>query len=112
MKFIFAIVIIIVVGIILYIRRREHLNEAHRHVAIKKNEKNSWNKEKYRSYGEIQELRKVLEREVQNSIADKEKIDVVIVGHEQEVYFWANDSNSTDRVLRLPPEFTNICINC
>jgi len=78
MKFIFAVIIIIVLGIIFYTRRREHLNEAHRHVDLKKNKKNSWSKEKYRSYGEVQELRRVLEREIEDSVEDKEKSNVLI----------------------------------
>lgn len=73
MEFIVAAVIVAVMGVILYTRRREHLDEAHRHVARRKKEKEAWGEEKFLSYGEVQDLVQLLKTEIEERIEDEEK---------------------------------------
>jgi hypothetical protein len=61
-----------------YIRRREHLNKVHKDVALKQEEKKSWSKEKYMSYGEVQEVRRALEKEIEEKFEDQEKRNTLL----------------------------------
>ena len=78
MEFIIVVVIIAVLAVILYTRRREHLGNVHKDVALKQEEKKSWREEKYMSYGEVQKLLSVLEREIEEKFEDEEKRNLLI----------------------------------
>ena len=78
MEIFLAIVVIAVFIVIIYSRRREHLDEVHKDVALKQEEKKSWSEEKYMSFGEVQELRQILEREIEEKFEDQEKRDMLI----------------------------------
>ena len=78
MEYIIFVVIIAVLAVVFYTRRREHLEETYKDVALKQEEKKSWSEEKHMSYGEIQELLRVLAREIEEKFEDEEKRDLLL----------------------------------
>ena len=72
MEIILTSVIILVLAVIFYTRRKEHLAEVHKNVALKLGQNESWKKEKFLSFGEVQEIRQVLEREIREKFEDQE----------------------------------------
>lgn len=78
MEIILIAVIIIILAVVFYTRRKEHLEEVHRDVAIKQEERQAWKEEKFMSYGEVQEVRSVLEKDITEKFEDREKRDTLI----------------------------------
>lgn len=78
MEIILVIVIVAVMAVIFYSRRREHLDEVHKDVELKREEKESWSKEKHMSYGEVKELQGILKREIEAKFENEEKRNTLI----------------------------------
>ena len=78
MAFLIAVVIIAVLALLFYTRRREHLHEVHKDVELKQKEKGSWLEEKYLSYGEVQNLQHVLKAEIEEKFQDEEKRNILM----------------------------------
>ena len=78
MGIILVLVIIVILAVIFYSRRKENLDEVHKKVAIKQEEMKSWKEEKFMSYGEVQEVRSVLEKDITEKFEDQEKRDTLI----------------------------------
>ena len=78
MEFILAVIIIAVLAVILYTRRREKIDQVHRVVSLKQEEKKSWSKEKHMSYGEVKKLVQLLEKEIEDKFEDEEKRNLLL----------------------------------
>ncbi len=76
MEFIIAAVIIAVLAVLFYTRRRENLHEVHKGVELKQEEKRSWLKDL--SFGEVQNLQRVLKMEIEEKFQDEEKRNLLI----------------------------------
>ena len=78
MEFLIAVVIIAVLAVLFFIRRRENLVEVHKDVELKQEEKKSWLDEKYMSYGEVQDIQRVLKLEIEEKFQDEEKRNILL----------------------------------
>ena len=78
MEVIIVLIVIAVLAVIFYTRRREHLHEVHKDVELKQKEKRSWLEEKYLSFGEVQNLQRVLKEEIEEKFQDEEKRNLLI----------------------------------
>ena len=78
MGFILVLVIVVILAVIFYTRRKEHLEEVHKDVAIKQEEKKAWKQEKFMSYGEVQEVRGTLTKDIMEKFEEQEKRDTLI----------------------------------
>jgi len=78
MEIIVIIIIIAIFAVVLYVRRRESIREVNKDITLKQEEKKSWGNEKYMTYGEVQEVRRVLEKEIEEKFEDQEKRNTLI----------------------------------
>ncbi|MFC1890987.1 hypothetical protein ACFLZT_01175 [Thermodesulfobacteriota bacterium] len=78
MEIILVVVIIVILAVIFYTRRKEHFTEVHKEVVIKQEEKKTWKEEKFMSYGEVQEVRSVLKKDIMEKFEDQEKRDTLL----------------------------------
>ncbi|MDP8206464.1 MAG: hypothetical protein P9L92_07375 [Candidatus Electryonea clarkiae] len=104
MELVIALAVMVILFFIVLMRRKERISEADRHTSQKQEEKTAFNENKYVTYGQVQEVLSVINKEIKEKIDDEEKRNLMMEMANEWAEMKISSFQSKRSWLRTPKE--------